>query len=230
VKKILTVSVATVALALVALPALAHVTVSPAEAAPDGFATLTFQVPHGCDGSATTSLSVQIPAGVVSVKPQVKPGWTIEIEEGTLPEPVDYFGETLTEGVLSVTWTGGPLDDAYMDTFAMSVKLPPEEGETLYFPAVQTCEEGETAWIEVPEEGQTEEDLESPAPALVLVAGAEGHSHGDEEEMDAEHEEEAMAEAEAEDSDDVLTIVALVLGAVGVVAGGTALATSRRRS
>jgi uncharacterized protein YcnI len=127
-------------LLLIAGPAWAHVTVSPEEAAPDSFATLNFQVPHGCDGSATVSLSVQIPAGVVSVKPQVKPGWEITIEEGTLPEPVDYFGETLTEGVLSVTWTGGPLEDQYMDMFGMSVKLPNTEGP-IFFPAIQTCEQ-----------------------------------------------------------------------------------------
>jgi uncharacterized protein YcnI len=80
---------------------------------------------------------VRIPAGVVSVKPQVKTGWDITIVEGTLPEPVDYFGETITEGVLSVTWTGGLLEDRFMDTFGMSVKLPAGAGGTLYFPAVQ---------------------------------------------------------------------------------------------
>jgi uncharacterized protein YcnI len=122
---------------LVAAPALAHVTVSPMEAGEDDFATLAFQVPHGCDGSATVSLAVRIPAGVVSVKPQVKTGWDITIVEGTLPEPVDYFGETITEGVLSVTWTGGLLEDRFMDTFGMSVKLPAGAGGTLYFPAVQ---------------------------------------------------------------------------------------------
>lgn len=214
-KRVVTVSIAVVALALIALPAWAHVTVSPLEAPSDGFATLTFQVAHGCEGSATTALAVQIPAGVVSVKPQVKPGWDVEIEEGTLPEPVDYFGDTVTEGVLSVTWTGGPLEDIHMETFTMSVKLPPAEGETLYFPAVQTCEEGETAWIQIPAEGQTEDDLETPAPAVTLVAG-EG-SHG----------------AAAEDdggSTDTLTIVALILGGVGAVAGVAALAISRRRS
>jgi len=214
-------------LLLIAGPAWAHVTVSPEEAGPDSFATLAFQVPHGCDGSATVSLSVQIPTGVVSVKPQVKPGWEISIEEGTLPEPVDYFGETLTEGVLSVTWTGGPLEDQYMDMFGMSVKLPNTEGP-LFFPAIQTCQQGETAWIQIPAEGQTEEDLEEPAPAVVLEVGAGGHTDAG---VEAEGEEAtATAEEETEDSaTDPLTIPALVVGGLGLLAGGTALVVAGRK-
>ena len=196
--------------------------VSPEEAAPDSFATLAFQVPHGCDGSATVSLSVQIPAGVVSVKPQVKPGWEISIEEGTLPEPVDYFGETLTEGVLSVTWTGGPLEDQYMDVFGMSVKLPNTEGP-IYFAAIQTCEQGETAWIQIPAEGQTEDDLEDPAPALVLEVGAGGHT-----DEAAAAGDEAAAGTE-DTATDPLIITALVVGGLGLIAGGTALVLGRRK-
>ena len=210
-------------LLLIAGPAWAHVTVSPEEAAPDSFATLAFQVPHGCDGSSTVSLSVQIPAGVVSVKPQVKPGWEISIEEGTLPEPVDYFGETLTEGVLSVTWTGGPLEDQYMDVFGMSVKLPNTEGP-IYFPALQTCEQGETAWIQIPAEGQTEDDLEDPAPAVVLEVGAGGHV----EDEAAGAEDEAAASTE-DTGTDPLVITALVVGGLGLIAGGTALVLGRRK-
>jgi uncharacterized protein YcnI len=214
-------------LILIAGPAWAHVTVSPVEAGPDSFATLTFQVPHGCDGSGTVSLAVQIPAGVVSVKPQVKAGWEITIEEGALPEPVDYFGETLTEGVLSVTWTGGPLEDRYMDEFGMSVKLPNTEGP-LFFPAIQTCEQGETAWIQIPAEGQTEEDLEEPAPAVVLEVGAGGHSEGGTEA--AGEDATATGDGENEDSaTDPLIVTALVVGGLGLLAGGTALVVARRK-
>ena len=209
-KRMLTVLAATILVVAVAIPALAHVVVSPGAAPADSFATLTFQVPHGCEDSPTVSLAVQIPAGVVSVVPQPKPGWEIIIEEGTLPELVEYFGETLTEGVLSVTWTGGPLEDGFMDLFGMSVKLPPGEGETLYFPAVQTCEEGDTAWIQIPAEGQTEEDLELPAQPLYCKR------------LRTEESDEA--------SSDPMATAALVAGGLGFVTGGAALLMSRRRS
>src|SRR5687768_1749463 len=53
-----------------------HVTIDPKEAPPGSYAKLTFRVPHGCAGSATTKVRVLIPEGVTSVKPQVHPGWT----------------------------------------------------------------------------------------------------------------------------------------------------------
>jgi uncharacterized protein YcnI len=208
---------------VVASPALAHVTVSPTESTADGFATLVFQVPHGCEGSPTTSLSIQIPPGVVSVKPQVKPGWDLSIEEGTLPEPVDYFGETLTEGVLSVTWSGGSLEDQFMDQFGMSVKLPPAAGETLYFPAVQTCSEGEHAWIQIPVQGQSAEELEEPAPAVLLSAGEETTDSTTTSTVSAEEDEPSS-------SSDSMAMVALVVGALGLITGGTALFRSRTRA
>jgi uncharacterized protein YcnI len=197
---------------VLATPAFAHVTVSPGEATSDGFGTLVFQVPHGCDGSPTTGLSVQIPAGVVSVKPQPKAGWDLAIEEGTLPEPVDYFGETLTEGVLSVTWSGGSLEDQHMDQFAMSVKFPPAAGETLYFPAVQTCADGEHAWIQVPAEGQSSEELEEPAPAVTLSAATEG----------GEATTTTVAVTDEGSTRDPLVMTSLAVGALGLILGGAA--------
>ncbi|MGH3334903.1 MAG: DUF1775 domain-containing protein, partial [Nocardioides sp.] len=43
-----------------AAPASAHVTVSPSDATAGAFTVLTVSVPHGCDGSPTTRIEVQI--------------------------------------------------------------------------------------------------------------------------------------------------------------------------
>jgi uncharacterized protein YcnI len=54
--------------------------------------------------------------------------------------------------------------------------LPEAAGETVYFPLVQTCEVGESAWIEIPAEGQDSEELALPAPSITLTeATAGGH-------------------------------------------------------
>ena len=53
-----------------------------------------------------------------------------------------------------------------------SPRTPP--AQTLYFPTIQTCESGETAWIEIPAEGQDPEELESPAPGVEVVAASRG--------------------------------------------------------
>lgn len=51
----------------------------------------------------------------------------------------------------------------------MSLRLPDTPGETLYFPAVQECEQGAERWIEVPADGRSEDDLDHPAPRILLT-------------------------------------------------------------
>jgi periplasmic copper chaperone A len=222
--------------------AAAHVTTSPAEV-PVGYGYTQFSIPHGCDGSATTSLSIQIPAGVASVKPEVVPGWEISLTTGELPEPVEIFGENQTEGVTEVTWTGGPLDDAYLQKFGLSFFASESlEGETIAFPTVQACEQGVTRWIETSAEG--EEEPEHPAPTVTFVA-SEGHEHGaamtaaddtadehaaDQEAMDSSSDVvEAAAVDDSSDGTSAIELLALGLGAAGLAAGLVALVVARRR-
>jgi uncharacterized protein YcnI len=225
-------AIATVAMAPAAY---AHVTVTPTEAPADGSAMLEFTVPHGCDGSSTTGIRVQIPENVPSATPGVHPGWTLTTKEGPKDE-VELFGETITEGVSEVSWTADeePLPDEYLDVFMIEVKLPAAEGEQVAFPVIQTCEKGETRWIEIAGPGETEEDLESPAPVVTLTApAADAHGGGgaDSVEGEDEHAEGAEATAEPEDDDggsDGLAIAGLVVGGLGLITGGTALARSRK--
>jgi uncharacterized protein YcnI len=146
------------------------------ETAPAGqISVVELQVPHGCDGSPTTALTVKIPAGVNYLKPKAKPGWKITTKVGKLPKPVKApFGtDMLTTGVLEVTWSGGRLPDAWYDTFPMLVGMPNTPGKTMYFPAVQRCVKGVTRWIEIGKAGQPEP--EHPAPAVKLVKGTGRH-------------------------------------------------------
>jgi uncharacterized protein YcnI len=151
----------------------AHVTPAPGSAAADSFQLVAFQVPHGCDGSATKSVSIQMPAGVIYVKPQVKAGWRITLKKGKLPVPGTLFGEKVTTGVLSVTWSGGRLPDAYYDTFNLDILVPNKPGKTLYFPTVQRCVKGVNRWIEIPQKGKPEP--EEPAPGLKITKATGGH-------------------------------------------------------
>jgi uncharacterized protein YcnI len=192
-----------------ALPAAAsaHVTANPAEATADGFTVIGFRVPHGCEEAGTTTLTVRIPQGVVSVAPEAVPGWEVTTKTGTFDEPVESFGETITEGTVEVTWTGGPLaHDQFVD-FGISMKMPNTPGETLWFPTIQRCEQGETRWVKIPVEGQEEPD--TPAPGVTLVA--------------AEGPDEAVAAPAADEDDEDRTNAALALGAAGLVAGLAAL-------
>ncbi|WP_425904777.1 YcnI family protein [Nitrobacter sp. TKz-YC02] len=151
--------------------ALAHVTVQPADAPADSYAHLTFTVPHGCNGSATTALRIKLPDGILSAKPQMKPGWNVEIKSRKLDTPAQGpHGKTVTDVVEEVTWRGGPLPDNLYDTFGLVVRLPDKTGQSLYFPAVQECEQGDQRWIEIPQVGRTSEKLRTPAPVIRLKA------------------------------------------------------------
>lgn len=203
----------------------AHVTVSPEEAPAEGYATLTFTVPHGCDGAATNSLQVKMPDQVVSATPGVVPGWNIKTKEGKLANPVMQEGEKVTSGVREVTWSGGPLPDGQLQQFVLSVSFAGKEGEAAEFKAIQGCVNGsQTAWIqETPASG---EEPEHPAPTVMLGAAEEGHDHMASDDQSAEA---TSASSDDDDSGNGLAIVALIVGALGLIAGSAALFTSRRK-
>jgi len=163
------IAAATLAQIAIAAPAAAHVVVRPDEAIAGAYFQAAFNVGHGCDGSATVALRIKMPEGVVSVKPQMKAGWTVDIKKRTLAAPQPgLHGKTITETVDEVSWRGGPLPDALYDTFGVNLKLPDTPGQTLYFPVVQECEKGTNRWIEIPAAGQSADQLHEPAPGVRL--------------------------------------------------------------
>lgn len=207
VRRLSTIVLAVAALAVLAVPAAAHVTVNPSTATAGAFAKLDLRVPHGCEGQATEVVSVRIAEGVVSVVPEQVPGWDVATETGVYDEPVDLHGELVTEGVRVVTWTAQPgqaLPDGRFVDFGLSVRLPEADGP-LYFPAVQTCVDGsQAAWVEIATEDDDAEELEYPAPAVALTA--DGGTTGP----------------------DAWSIAALLAGLIGLLVGGAALAAARR--
>lgn len=214
-----------------AAPASAHVTITPSTTAAGAFAVLEVSVGHGCEGSPTTEITIQMPPEINSVTPTRNALWEVEKETEQLDPPVaDAHGNEITERVASVTYRADtPLPDGYRDTFELSLQLPDAEGDTLVFPTIQTCEQGESAWIEVPEDGQDGEELELPAPSFVISEAGEGDHHATaaaETASDDDHD----AAAEEDEESNALTIAALVAGLLGAVLGGTALVRQRRRT
>jgi periplasmic copper chaperone A len=214
-------------------PAAAHVTASPASTPADDYANLEFSVPHGCEGSPTTRVRIQVPETVPSVTPGRHPLWTLRTKEGP-KERVELFGETITEGVSEVIYTAKqPLADKQLDMFQMSVRMPKGVGQTVNFPTIQECERGELRWVQIPEEGESAEELEEPAPAVELTA-PEGEEAATQPVADGGPEQSAAASTSSSDDDDGaptwLTIAALVVGGLGLATGLASLATARRRA
>ncbi len=246
--------VATVAIggaALLSGVASAHITPQDPEGPAGGYMTTAFKVGHGCDASPTTKVEIKIPDGVMSVTPQAVDGWELSISKRTLDPPIDSHGTKITETVDTVTWAGGSLPADQLQMFWMSMKLPEgNAGDVLSFPVIQTCETGQTDWIEIAKAG--EDEPEHPAPTITLTAasgdghGSSAHDSGDDSVSsepgsgatepatgDSDGEAEASAEID-QDGDDSggngLAIGGLVLGALGVVTGGAALVKTSKKS
>jgi len=176
-------AVAMCAAALSVGAAHAHVTLEKKDAKLGAGYKAVFSVPHGCKGEATTEVRIDIPEGVIAVKPMPKPGWKLSLEKGAYVRSYAFHhGETKSEGVRSVTWSGGELPDEYFDQFVLSTFIAGEleANQKLAFPVTQKCASGEMHWNELPAAGQDLHALEYPAPQLLLVAGEQHHhGHGD---------------------------------------------------
>jgi uncharacterized protein YcnI/copper(I)-binding protein len=161
--------------AFAATGASAHIVLETPQAKLGAAYKAVFKVPHGCEGSPTVEVRIDIPEGVIAVKPMPKPGWTIALAKGSYARSYAFYhGERLSEGVHQVTWSGGSLPDEYFDGFVLSAFIAgeAEPGRVIYFPVTQRCEKGEQHWTEIPANGESAHALKFPAPQLILVAEA----------------------------------------------------------
>ncbi|MEP7112020.1 MAG: DUF1775 domain-containing protein [Ilumatobacteraceae bacterium] len=193
----------------------AHIDPDPIAMQVGTMGTVAFNVEHGCDGSPVTSVQIRIPAGVTGVAPVDKDGWTATVT-----------GDT-------VEFKGGPLDAATADHFDITLTAPTEAG-LISFPAIEFCEVGEIAWIQIAVEGQAEPEL--PAPTLKITQDTPTA----EELTPAEEAPEAattdtlvttsITVAPADDSSNTGTIVVVVVIVAVVLAGGGVVLARRKNA
>jgi len=121
---------------------LAHVTVKPAQVGVAAYQTFTAGVPNEKD-IPTTGLRIVIPEKMVSVMPNVKPGWTVSTKTVKVGD---------TEKVSEIIWSGGSIPVGQRDEFSFSAKSPAEE-TSVQWKAYQTYSNGViVAWDQSPEE------------------------------------------------------------------------------
>jgi uncharacterized protein YcnI len=162
---------------------------------------------------------VQMPPGFADASYEPVPGWRATIATHKLAKPIKADdGDLLTEELSTITFTAtgkGLLPGQFQD-FGLSLGLPDKPaGTKLTFKALQTYAGGKVVrWIGAP-------DTEHPAPQVTLVSA------------DTSGDQAAAAPATTtatadDDGTDGLTIVALIVGALGLLVGGAALVTARR--
>ncbi|WP_328474563.1 YcnI family protein [Actinoplanes sp. NBC_00393] len=144
---LLAVAMSAALLLLTGSPAAAHVLLAEAQPNGDGSTALTFTFDHGCGESPTTELIVTLPPGAAEPSATRQPdGWRAVVAPDR------------------VTWTGPALNAGAEAAFTLTTRLTGSVGQTLRFPTLQHCANGEAyRWID------TESDAEHPAPSLIAT-------------------------------------------------------------
>jgi uncharacterized protein YcnI len=190
----------------VAAPAFAHVTVDPASAPKGGEITLGFRVPNEEATASTVKIQIFFPSDhpILGVDPQSAPGWTDLIHTSALNPPVFTDDGPLTDYISEVDWYGGAIKPGHFQEFYVLAQQLPTTSQVV-FKALQTYSDGNVVrWIQPVVAGQPEPD--HPTPILQLTNGT------------------PTASGSSGSSSDRTAIVAVVLGGIGVVLGGAALA------
>jgi uncharacterized protein YcnI len=207
-----------------ALPAAAqaHVTLQPGTAVAGAYTRLDVRVPNERDDASTSKVEVQFPDGFAAASYEPVPGWDVKVTKKTLAKPIQTDDGEITEGVDTIAWTAKSEADAIppgaFKDFGLSVQIPGKPGDKLTFKALQTYTGGEVVrWIGA-------EDSDNPAP-VVSVTAPESASAAP---ATTATPTPTSAVTVGSDEDDSLAVVALIVGALGLVAGIAGVLAARR--
>jgi uncharacterized protein YcnI len=226
-----------------ALPASAHVTLHATGATQGGSDTLvSIRVPNEEDNATTSRVEVDLPAvnPLIGVLVQPTPGWQFQATTSKLPTPVTTDDGTVTDYVSKIVWSGGSIPVGGYQDFNVDVSSLPKTA-TVELKAVQTYSNGDIVrWIDQPAAaGQPMPD--HPAPTLQLAPAAADATSGAASVAPASSPAAAaspapapsvtgLAKTSAVNGAKTLSIVAIVVGIVGLLAGLGGTLLPRRRA
>jgi periplasmic copper chaperone A len=225
-------------------PALAqaHISLHPNTIPAGAFATLDVRVPGEQEGAYVTKVDVLFPQGFTGVDYENVPGWSTKVIESKLATPITEDGETIDTEVSQIvwTWTGplGKVNNGQFIQFPLSLAIPSgAPGRALEFRTVQSYSNGQIVhWI------SPSLTAEHPSPRINVtakggviqdIAGEEAGPQAGQTAASPSTSTSAPAQATVKSTSsgasEGLGIAALVLGALGLVAGLAALVALRRR-
>ena len=215
-----------IALVAVASPAWAHVKINPGEAPKGSDAVLSFVVPNEEASAKTTKVVVQFPKDhpIADAATEPIPGWTAEVTKVHVAKGIQTDAGVVNDAVGTITWTataGGGIAPENFQEFTISVGLP-GDADSLQFPMQQTYSDSNTVnWVEQTPAGGAEPDY--PVPELKLTAGGNTTA--------TTTPASAGTAVKKSDVDGAKTtaIIAIIVGALGLLVGIASL-TMRRRS
>jgi uncharacterized protein YcnI len=228
--------------ATLALPAVAdaHVTVHPNAVPAAGFTVIGVNVPNEEAKATTTRVEVRLPPGFAFVSTEPVAGWTATETTGKLATPIQTDDGAIDTQVETVTWTaakGAGIAPGQFQRFPLSVLIPDQAGRPLAFKALQTYSDGEVVrWIGAPGSDHPAAQVAVTKASSAVAdypAGAPGTVGGKGRAATAPAaaaDPPGLVYGDDSDGDDTLAVVALVVGGLGLLAGGWALVAARRRT
>jgi len=222
-----------------AIPAWAHVTIAPDSAVKGASdVEITFRVPNEETAASTTKLQVAVPPSppLLNALAQQVPGWTASVVTTHLAAPIHTDDGDVTDVVSEITWaadsTANGIKPGDFGTFDIIVGTLPSTGDQITFPAVQTYSNGDVVrWIQTQTPGGPAPD--KPAPILTLTnpgATATPTTQPSATAPTATASTTGLAKNSAVDSARTIGIVGIVVGALGLVVAGFALASRRKNA
>ncbi|HWI32297.1 MAG TPA: YcnI family protein, partial [Microbacterium sp.] len=174
------------------------------------YTLVDFKVPNESATASTVKVVLTLPADTpfLSVRYVPVPGWTAEVVETSLSEPVTVGDVEVTEAVTSVVWTatGDGIGEDALEVFPLSLGPVPDTGAVV-LAVDQTYSDGRTvSWAD------PAEDAEHPAPVLYI-----GDQPADDHHAPADAYAAAAAPSQEPD------VLARVLAGAGLLLGAAAL-------
>jgi len=223
-RRIAALAVAAGALAVPAA-AQAHVTVQPTSVPAGAETVLSVRVPNERDDASTVKVDVKLPPGFVSASWEAVPGWSVRAVKQKLSKPVQTDDGPIDEQVGEIVWTAADrkagIQPGEFRDFPLSVVIPGKAGETLTFKALQTYSNGSVVrWIGAP-------GADEPAPRVELTSATSAAADPGTRRRANPQPAPAAAASSDSGSSDTLSIVALIVGVVGLLVAGVAVAMAR---
>jgi periplasmic copper chaperone A len=227
----------------------AHISLHPNTIPAGAFVTLDVRVPGEQEGAYAYRIDMLIPPGFTQINTQNVPGWSVKKIVVKPAKPIQTDAGPVDEEVSQIVWTGdrsklGRLENGTFIQFPLSIAMPSNlAGQSLAFKTVQYYSNGKVVhWIgpssaefpaptvNITAKGGVIEDVaggeagptpgETPVGQGAAAAPASAGSPGGTGTPGATSTKEGTSEG--------LAIAALIVGALGLLAGIGALLVARR--
>jgi uncharacterized protein len=213
----------------------AHISLHPNTIPAGAFVTLNVRVPGEQAGAYAYKIDMLIPPGFTEINTQNVPGWTVKKVITKPATPIQTPEGPVDEEVSQLIWTGdrstlGRIENGAFIQFPLSIAMPTNiAGQSLAFKTVQYYSNGSVVhWIGPPGSEHPSPTLNITAKGGVIeeVAGAEeGPAPG---QLPPGQSSAPASASSSKGASKGLAITALVIGALGLLAGLGGLFMARR--